>query len=371
MVPGESTITNTRIDVTRQSYLYRQSALSLEHSPTGIHDDAKLGQRFLRLAGTLTGYPVTGNVEISSGITFDGYDISNLTKEHNADGTHKGSITFAKNTHDGIDGGPKLLQANTHEDPDTNTTGAIHHTIGPLSSQVCSGDGTYNNVFKLDRDGSSATAPDQYVEFRSGGQTWGHHLWYRSASGVLYVKDRDSGNEPWRLGRWREGERLYIVPLTSVIKNVNSTADFTYIEGGGIGATGSGTGFANPQGGIGPFFFPDGFKLVSVSIQTRIVEDGAGGPGTPTARFIMQRHTKTNDVTTWGVTTILDVSHTITQNTSGAVRYSLLTGEELVDNFNKQYSMKIEISGLSIVSSDLVQIMIIALGVIPNSSSTV
>jgi len=52
-----------------------------------------------------------------------------------------GGLTPVTHTHDGVSpNGPKLVQANTHETPDTDAAaGSLHHTIGAGANQACGG----------------------------------------------------------------------------------------------------------------------------------------------------------------------------------------------------------------------------------------
>jgi hypothetical protein len=62
--------------------------------------------------------------------------------------------------HNNTDGTPKLLGANTHESPDTDTaTTALHHTIGASANQAAAG----NHLHSI---GGSASSIGDYLFLR-------------------------------------------------------------------------------------------------------------------------------------------------------------------------------------------------------------
>jgi len=61
-----------------------------------------------------------------------------------AAGNHTHSPTDVSHIHNGNDGSSKLFQANTHESPDTDTsTSSLHHTLGTGSNQAAAGNHTH------------------------------------------------------------------------------------------------------------------------------------------------------------------------------------------------------------------------------------
>ena len=68
--------------------------------------------------------------------------------------------------HSGVDGirsGPKLSQANTHQNPDTDTSPtALHHTLGPSANQAAPGNHTHAELPQNYRICTSSTRPTPF-----------------------------------------------------------------------------------------------------------------------------------------------------------------------------------------------------------------